>query len=86
MSESVHGHAVMEMMLEQAGGFTRDSLRAAIDARFGRDARFHTCSASDMDADALITFLEGRGKFVAKEAGFNTEASRICNHDHDHAH
>lgn len=86
MTESVHGHAVMEMMLEQSGGFTRDSLRAAIAARFGAEARFHTCSASDMDADALITFLEARGKFVASDDGFNTEASRICNHDHDHTH
>ena len=30
MSQSIHGHEVMEMMLEQEGPFTRASLRAAI--------------------------------------------------------
>ena len=48
-----------------AGGpFTRASLRAAIASRFGAEARFHTCSASEMDADALIDFLARRGKFI----------------------
>ncbi|MCR6552857.1 YecH family protein, partial [Aeromonas sp. CPF2-S1] len=48
MSQSIHGHEVMEMMLEQESPFTRASLRAAIASRFGAEARFHTCSASEM--------------------------------------
>ena len=58
MSQSIHGHEVMEMMLEEGGHFTRASLREAIEARFGADARFHTCSASEMDAEALIATMQ----------------------------
>lgn len=80
MSNSIHGHDVMHMMLELGGTFTRESLKLAIDERFGEQARFHTCSAQDMDAGALIEFLRQRGKFVEAADGFNTEAERICNH------
>ena len=80
MSNSIHGHEVMHMMLELGGTFTRESLKLAIDERFGASARFHTCSAQDMDAETLIEFLRQRGKFVEAEGVFNTEAERICNH------
>ncbi|WP_421177553.1 YecH family metal-binding protein [Aeromonas jandaei] len=80
MSQSVHGHEVMEMMLEQDGQFTRASLKQAMAQRFGADARFHTCSSSEMDAEALIDFLAARGKFIEAGEGFQTRADKICNH------
>ena len=80
MSQSVHGHEVMEMMLEQDGQFTRASLKQAMAQRFGADARFHTCSASEMDAEALIDFLAARGKLIEAGEGFQTRADKICNH------
>ncbi len=80
MSQSIHGHEVMQFMLEQGGSFTKQSLRAAIVARFGAEARFHTCSAQGMDAEQLIDFLEAKGKFVADDNGFNTRPDRICQH------
>ncbi|WP_429128382.1 YecH family metal-binding protein [Aeromonas media] len=80
MSQSIHGHEVMEMMLEEGGHFTRASLKEAIEARFGADARFHTCSASEMDVAALIDFLAKRGKFIESEQGFQTRADKVCNH------
>jgi probable metal-binding protein len=70
----------MEMMLTQDGQFTRASLKQAIDAHFGTEARFHTCSASEMDAEALIELLARRGKFIESEQGFQTRADKICNH------
>ena len=80
MTTQVHGHEVMQMMLEQEGAFTRESLREAIGQRFGRQARFFTCSAQDMTADQLIDFLAARGKFVPHDNGFNTAPDRICQH------
>ena len=80
MSESVHGHEVMHMMLENEGGYTRESLKQAIQDRFGADTVYHTCSASEMNADELIDFLAARGKFVENNSGFNTDPSKICNH------
>lgn len=78
--ESVHGHDVMNMMLENEQGWTRASLQQAIVEKYGESCRFHTCSAKDMDAGQLINFLEQKGKFVDAAEGFNTEASKICNH------
>ena len=76
----IHAHEVMHMMLEQEGGFTRESLANAITSRFGEDARFYSCSAAGMDVQAVIDFLESRGKFVALDGGFNTARDKICNH------
>lgn len=80
MNESIHGHEVMRLMLENGGSFTPTSLKAAIDARFGTEARFHTCSAQDLSAAELIDFLAAKGKFVARGDGFNTAADKICQH------
>ncbi|GGA69785.1 hypothetical protein GCM10011369_09300 [Neiella marina] len=80
MTDSIHGHEVMHMMLDSEQQFTRATLKQAIEQKFGATAKFHTCSASDMNADQLIEFLAARGKFVESEQGFNTAAEKICNH------
>lgn len=80
MTESIHGHEVMHMMLELGGKFSHASLLAAIEQKFGPDARFHTCSARDLTAAALIEFLEAKGKFVPTADGFNTDEALICKH------
>ena len=76
----IHAHEVMHMMLEQDGGFSHESLTKAIIDRFGADARFCSCSAAGMDVNAVIDFLESRGKFVARGDGFSTLESNICDH------
>ncbi|EJP4364603.1 YecH family protein [Salmonella enterica] len=70
--DSIHGHEVLNMMIESGEQYTHTSLEAAIKARFGERARFHTCSASDMTA--------AKGKFIAVEDGFSTHESKICRH------
>jgi probable metal-binding protein len=70
----------MHMMLEQGGVFSRESLAWAIMERFGKGATFCSCSAAGMDVQAVIDFLESRGKFVAQDDGFNTAQDKICNH------
>lgn len=81
MTDSIHGHAVMEMMLESRDPFTKASLKSAIEAKFGAQARFHTCSANNLTAEELIDFLAARGKFTEQEGkGFQTDASKICDH------
>lgn len=39
---SIHGHEVLNMMIESGEQYTHASLEAAIKARFGERARFHT--------------------------------------------
>ncbi|EHC90402.1 protein YecH [Salmonella enterica subsp. enterica serovar Senftenberg str. A4-543] len=83
--DSIHGHEVLNMMIESGEQYTHTSLEAAIkarfvEARFGERARFHTCSASDMTAAELVAFLAAKGKFIAVEDGFSTHESKICRH------
>ena len=39
----IHAHEVMHMMLEQDGGFSRESLAQSIIDHFGADAKFYAC-------------------------------------------
>ncbi|MEM6592715.1 MAG: YecH family metal-binding protein [Cyanobacteria bacterium P01_D01_bin.71] len=80
MSAQVHGHDVMKMMLENGQSYSRETLQAAIVEQFGKEARFHTCSAEGMTAEELVEFLARRGKFIESGAGFTTAADKMCNH------
>ena len=77
---SIHGHEVLNMMIESGENYSSASLEAAIKARFGEQARFHTCSASDMTAGELVAFMAAKGKFIARDDGFSTHESKICRH------
>lgn len=78
--ESIHGHEVLNMMIDSGEQYSIESLEAAIHARFGEKARFHTCSAENMSAAELVAFLHKKGKFIPQESGFTTVESKICRH------
>ena len=78
--DSIHGHEVLNMMLASGEQYSMESLEAAIHARFGEQARFHTCSAENMSAAELVAFLHKKGKFIPQESGLNTAESKICRH------
>jgi len=78
MADSIHGHEVLRFMIASGKAYTRDSLKQEILTRYGGDARFHTCSASELTADDLIEFLNGRGKFLTESDGFRPDVSQIC--------
>ncbi|WP_394200982.1 YecH family metal-binding protein [Shewanella waksmanii] len=80
MSDSIHGHQVMELMLSLGRPVTKAELKSMMSEQFGEQARFHTCSASEMNAEQLIAFLDAKGKFIASDDGIETAADRICNH------
>lgn len=77
---SIHGHDVLNMMIESGEQYMEQSLVQAIDSRFGNNARFHTCSAENMTAAELVAFLAARGKFIPADEGFSTHVSKICRH------
>ena len=76
----IHGHEVMQMMLQSGKAYTRASLLADIVATFGPGARFFTCSARDLTAKGLVDFLQAKGKFVPCDDGFQTSPDLICKH------
>jgi probable metal-binding protein len=78
--EQIHGHEVIQMMMQSGKAYTRASLLADIVSTFGPTARFYTCSAQDLTPDGLIDFLEARGKFADRDNGFEIAADRVCKH------
>ena len=78
MLTDVHGHDVIAMIRDSRQAYTRESLITAINARFGADARFHTCSASGMDAAELVQLLAARGKLMLVDGGFTVNPDRVC--------
>ena len=78
--EQIHGHEVIQMMLESGKAYTWASLLTDIVAKFGPSARFFTCSAADLTPEGIIDFLQAKGKFLAREEGFQTSADLMCKH------
>ena len=78
MSESIHGHQVMEMMATSGENYSKESLKSEIASKFGLEARFHTCMGSDMTADDLIDFLSAKGKFIESEEGISMPEGHLC--------
>ena len=78
--EQIHGHEVMQMMLQSGKLYTRASLLTDIVEKFGPDSRFHTCSAENLTPEGIIDFLEAKGKFVPREGSFQTSPDLMCKH------
>lgn len=76
--EQLHAHEVLFMM--EGNSYTEASLREAIIQRFGEQQHFYTCSAEDMDVDALIAFLKRKGKFTPTDEGFTVDMNKVCKH------
>ncbi len=80
MSTQVFGHEVIAMMLAERRPYTRASLLAAIQERFGQEARFYTCMAQDLTAEGLLDFLAERGKIDVRPEGIIIRADKVCQH------
>ena len=78
--QSIHGHDVIEMIQRAERTFTRAELVTAIETQYGAPARFHTCSAEDLTADALVEFLSTRGKFFGNDSALSIDPSKVCQH------
>lgn len=82
----VHGHDVLHLVAEAGRALTRTEIESVLVGRFGRDARYFTCSAAGMTAAEIVEFLAARGKLVESDGGLTTDRGRMCSHDGDHAH
>ena len=75
-----HGHEVLHMM-EGHSYADKQQLVDAIINRFGSEARFCTCSATDMTAAELVDFLANKGKFKPAAAdSFTVDTTKVCKH------
>ncbi|CAA6676978.1 MULTISPECIES: YecH family metal-binding protein [unclassified Lentimonas] len=78
--QEAHVHEVLEMMEADNGVYSRETLRAAINSKFGEATRFRSCSESGMDANGVIDFLDSRGKFTGTAEAFSFDTTRRCSH------
>ncbi len=76
----IHGHEVLEMMTASGKTYSNESLLADVETKFGKTARYHTCSAEDMTAAELIEFLWGHGKFAGTPEAFVFDTGKRCDH------
>ncbi len=75
-----HVHDVLEMMEADNGTYSRETLCAAINEKFGEATRLRSCSASGMDANDVIDFLDSRGKFTGTAEAFSFDTAQRCSH------
>lgn len=81
MTDSVHGHAVLDVLAASPEPMSRESLREAAARLWGADRRYHTCSASDMSLDDLVEFLLVRRKISEQEHTLIVHPEERCSHD-----
>ena len=70
MYRQIHEHEVLKMMLQSDQVYTRDELISDIICNFGENARFYTCSTSNLDAVELVEKLDRDGNFLIISEGF----------------
>ncbi|MBM3494294.1 MAG: DUF2492 family protein [Armatimonadetes bacterium] len=80
MPAIVHGHAILEMLLAAQQPMTRETLAQAADEEFGPDARYHTCSAEEMQMDDLLRFLLDRRKVTEHNGYLTAHREEMCDH------
>ncbi len=68
--DSIHGHEVLNMMIESGEQYTHASLEAAIKARFGEQARFQHLLGRRDDSGRAGGVSAAKGKFIPSEYGF----------------
>ena len=62
MMQSIHGHSLLNHLLDLGGSESLDLLRQWAHSSHGPDARYHTCSAQGLTYDSLMQFLLERNK------------------------
>jgi probable metal-binding protein len=85
MQATVHGHVILEHIIEVGGKIPLAELKAFA-ASHGSDATYYTCSASSMSFEGLMQFLESRGKVRLEGDTVTVFPEKMCQHGDDHAH
>ena len=81
MDNSIHGHEILRLIHESDPPLTRQEFNRVVADKLGNDARFHTCSGSDMNLDQLLEFLAERGKVFEVDGTLRTDIRLMCDDD-----
>ena len=78
MSDSIHAHEVLRILMDAESAMTTEELRTQVEHQFGADASFHTCSMQGMRFDDLVEFLLARDKVNPTGQGLLVRRDRVC--------
>lgn len=81
MSDSIHAHEILRLIAATAPAEGIEDLHTQLAGCFGPEARFHTCSRSDMSLDDLLIFLFERGKVEHRNGRVNVVTDHVCRHE-----
>lgn len=79
-SGSIHGHAILNYIIDHGGQVSLDGLRQWARATHGENARYHTCSIQDLPFDAILRFLTERNKITVLDDCASVNVQNICGH------
>ena len=82
---SIHGHTLLNHILDLGGSESLTTLRKWADTTHGSDARYHTCSAQELTYEGLLQFLLERNKIEICGARISVIADHVCSHEHEHS-
>jgi probable metal-binding protein len=77
---TIHGHDIIDLVATYRDGIRLSQLMEVVDQRFGKSVTFHTCSATGMDLDGLLRFLEERDKVRISSGVVYPGGSPACEH------
>ena len=75
---NVHGHAVMQWLVEAPHPLSLAEIENRVAAAFGPAVRFHTCDTGGHTLSELLALLEARGKVWPVGACYASERRRLC--------
>jgi|GEM_PF-1213977 len=77
---AVHGIEIVEIVSSVPNGIPRDQLAEIVAAKFGKSAKFYTCTTQDMTLDALIALGVLRRKLTIRNGKIFKGQFPICPH------
>ncbi|EHN69191.1 YecH family metal-binding protein [Aliivibrio fischeri] len=80
MKQDIHGHVVLNILIDSKEPLPRAQLEEKIESEFGSEVCFHTCSQQDLTLAELLDFLLSKKKIVATEEGLIANPERMCHH------
>lgn len=78
MSNDIHGHQILTLLMQASQPIDRASLKATAADMFGENVTFCTCSQQGLTLDELLTFLLSKGKLIEQDAGLIGNPAMSC--------
>ena len=76
--ESVHGHLVLQMIMESEDIKNRIELVAKIHEKFGAGTTFHNCMTRGLNAESLVDFFVSNQKIQFSSNGLRALCGGGC--------